>query len=79
VRSSSDIAGDLNVVGLVSQDEMSEYVAFRQSRKKHEIGRVAVNDAVRPELENIADPSDCNCSVGLERPQLQTRPGRRQE
>ncbi len=35
------------------------------------MGRVATHDAMRTELENIADPGDSSCGVGLKRPLLQ--------
>ena len=66
-----DIAQRSYVIRLVGQDETSGGVAFQQSSKYRRIGRVAANDAMRTELENIADPGDRSCGVGLERPLLE--------
>ena len=69
------VTRDLYVIGLVGQDETGGGIAFRQSHKNRRIGRVAAHDAVRTELENIADPGDRGCGVGLERPLLQPLSG----
>ena len=66
-----DIPGDLYVIGLVGQDETGGSIAFQQSSKNRRIGRVAAHDAMRTELENIANPGDRSRGVGLERPLLQ--------
>jgi hypothetical protein len=65
------MTGDLYVIGLVGQDETGGGITFQQSSKNRRIGRVATHDAMRAELENIADPGDRSCGVGLKRPLLQ--------
>jgi hypothetical protein len=65
--SPSDIPSNLHVVGLVGQDETGGGVAFQQSSKNRGIGSVATHDAVRTELENVADPGDRGCRLGFER------------
>ena len=69
------VTGDLHVIGLVGQDETGGSIAFQQSSKNRRIGRVATHDTMRTELENIADPGDRSCGVGLERPLLQPLSG----
>jgi hypothetical protein len=67
-----DVAGDLHVVGLVSEDQAGGRVAFHQLSEDHGISRIAANDAMDAELENVADDGDLSCcKVGLERPLLQ--------
>ena len=73
--SAGDIPGDLRVIGLVGQNEAAGGVAFQQSRKNRGIGRVTADNAMRTELENIADPGDRSCGVWLERPLLQPLSG----
>ena len=51
--------------------ETGRPVAFQQSSENRRIGRITANDAMRTELEHIADPSDRSGWVGLERPLLQ--------
>jgi len=71
MTSAGDISGDLHVIGLVGQDEAAGGVAFQQLRKHRGIGCVAADDAMRTKLEDIADPGDRGCGVGLERSLLQ--------
>jgi hypothetical protein len=49
----------------------AESVAFQQSSENRRIGRVTANDAMRTELEHIANPGDRSGSIWLERPLLQ--------
>ena len=64
------ITGDPYVIRLVGQDETGGSIAFQQSSKNRRIGRVATHDAMPTELEEIADPGDRSCGVGLKRPLL---------
>jgi hypothetical protein len=65
-----DMPGDLHIAGFVGEDETGGCIAFHQSSENRAIGSVAANDAMRTKLENIADPGDRSCGVGLERPLL---------
>ena len=69
------ITGDLYVIRLVGQDERGGGIAFQQSSQNRRIGCVAAHDPMRTELENIADPGDRSCEVGLERPLFQPLSG----
>ena len=71
MSATSHIASDLHVIGLVGQDETGRPVAFRQSRQNRGIGRITANDAMRTELENIANAGDRSGWIWLERPLLQ--------
>src|SRR5579863_2482507 len=65
------MTGDLYVIGLVGQDQSGGGIPFQQSSKNRRMGRVATHDAMRTELENLADPGDSSCGVGLKRPLLE--------
>ena len=66
MASAGDIPSDLHVVGLVGKKQASWFVATHQLAKDFRIGRITANDAVRTELENVADSGDRSCGVGLE-------------
>jgi hypothetical protein len=72
MTSAGDVSGDLHVIRLVGQDEARGDAVFQQSSQNLGIGRVAAHDAMQNKLENIPDPGDCDCGVGLERPLLQS-------
>ena len=71
VIASGHVTRDPYVIGLVGEDETGGRIAFQQASKNRRIGRITANDAMRAELENIADFSDRSRGVGLERSLLQ--------
>ena len=64
----ADMAGDRHIVGLVGQDEAGRRVAVGQPGKHRRIGRVATDQAMGPELEEIAEAGDRDrAGIRLER------------
>ena len=73
-----DITGDLHVVGLVGQDAPGGRVPLHNQREPR-VGRIAANDAMGPEPENVAKAGDCDAPTRLQRPLLQRLFGRRRD
>lgn len=68
-----DVAGDRDVVGLVSKEESGDFAVAHHALEGLRIGRVGADDAMRPQLEDIAEPRDRRGGgLRLERPLLRS-------
>jgi hypothetical protein len=67
-----DIACDWNVIGLVGQNEPSDFTLAHDAAQGFRIGRVGAGDPMmRPQLKDVAEPRDWPCGwLRRERPVL---------
>src|SRR5271166_1945376 len=76
VLAAGHMPGDRDVVRFVGQDEAGGRIALHQPPERLGIGGAAASETVRPELENVAEASDCDrTSFWLERTLLHRVPG----